>query len=501
MIIDKVGEQVGSPPYTTSNQIITPPWEKGLTVILCLYFIAKLFYFAFNIAPGIPPDEMTHIGVVELYAHGGLRIQDNADSYPLGLVTRTPNFYFLVLGTLSRANIFSVDPIYFLRTINIVFSIGTLWFALLLMRRFTTDAVTRLLFLAMFTNTLMFTFLGAAVSYDNLVNLLAVLSLFSMVEFIKKQTPVTLLTFALWPLIGALTKISFLPLGLLLLIVILVERKCRIFAELKALGYSIAKRRPAVLVLAALVATALLANVMLYGVNIVRYHKLIPSCDQVLDLDVCMEYRIFAKDWIVGQYRSNNLSLSEAMEKTLLISHPGDRDHALRLLRNEQQYQTSPPKPIPVWDYMHAVWMHAMKPSIFGIQAHYSMLRDPWQMLPFNLILFAAFVLWLRGLSLSPGHRLSLLFSAIVLGYFLILVGWYNYTNYIRSHAMFYGVQGRYIFPVLVPAYLVIAQALACRQHGILRSAFALVVAIIFLLGDLPFFVSHASAGWFGNPT
>jgi hypothetical protein len=232
--------------------------------------------------------------------------------------------------------------------------------------------MVRILFLVMATNTLMFTFIGSAVSYDNLVNLLAVLSVASLVGFVATEKPSQLLLFLLWNFLGTLTKTTFLPLTLVLMALYLFDRRSKLREDALSVFklVSAGSHRARLLVFVTLV--ALLGNFWLYGSNLVRFGKPVPGCSDVLDLEQCMENRIFARNWVVNGYRTDRLTFNQAMAETWKINHPGDRDHAVRLLQNERAYRQSRPKPLPRWDYIQMVWIQAMKPTIFGIQAHLS---------------------------------------------------------------------------------------------------------------------------------
>lgn len=479
-----------------------PGWERWAAAILGLYFLARLLFFAFQIAPGVPPDEPTHVGVVGLYADSPLGIEDSPASHPYGLVTRVPFLYHLLLGHLAALGraLFAVEELLFLRLLNVALSALTLALSYRLACRLSGDSLVRLLFLVMASNTLMLTFLGAAVSYDNLVNLLAVLALSALWAFLAEGRPEALLGFLLWNVLGGLTKISFLPLAALLTLILVAERRWRLASDLRLLLSSLRRHRPRLVAGAVLVAVGAVANLWLYGGNLLRHGRLVPACDQVLTLEACLENRIFARSWILRQYRQEAMTFEQAVAATERIHHPGDRNHALRLLRFEQGYRRTRPEPLPRWNYLHLVWEQAIKPTVFGIQAHLSMLRKPRDLLPYNILLMAAFLLWIRTARWRDPERVWSWLGLIALAYFLILVGGYNYGTYLRTHAPLLGVQGRYLFPVLVPAYLAMAHALLTPLRRWLRIALLLAVAAVYLAGDLPFFLRHAGDPWFGEP-
>ncbi|NIM00720.1 MAG: DUF2142 domain-containing protein [Acidobacteria bacterium] len=413
-------------------------------------------------------------------------------------MTRVPFLYHFVLGKLSVVRPPGVDGTLWLRLINVVLSMMTVFLAYRLAQRLVEDWPTRILFLVMVTNTLMFTFIGAAVSYDNLTNLLAVAGLAALFGFLRSGRPRELLALLVWLLLGSLTKVSFLPLAMFLGMILLLDRRGRILTDIRGLVVEIRSGKPSTVALAIVGLVVLAANLWLYGGNLVRYGKPVPACQQVLDLEACMENRIFARNWIVAQYRDGETTLDEAIRATTKIDHAGDRDHAIRLLRNEVAYKESNPELLPVLDYMDLIWGRGMKPAIFGIQAHVSMLKPPSALLPYNLILLAAFLLWVRGCTWGGAGRSWVYLGGLSLAYFVFLAGMYLYSGYLVSHAPFLGVQGRYIFPVLVPACLVTARFLLGPFREAIRVALLVVVSAVFIYGDLPYFLRHAGDAWFG---
>ena len=85
---------------------------------------------------------------------------------------------------------------------------------------------SHLLFVILITNTPMFSFLGASVSYDNLTNLFAVMTLYYLHLLFQNPNASRFLLFVISLLGGALTKKTFLPLALAYLgLLVFHERK------------------------------------------------------------------------------------------------------------------------------------------------------------------------------------------------------------------------------------------------------------------------------------
>jgi len=76
-----------------------------------------------------------------------------------------------------------------------------------------------------------------------------------------------------------------------------------------------------------------------------------------------------------------------------------------------------------------------------------------------------------------------------------------NYGSYLDSRATWLGLQGRYIFPVMCPMYVLLSYYLIHLFTG-RRAQFVIfsVTAMIFIACDFPFFLSFATPDWFAWP-
>jgi len=477
------------------NRIIQR-WDLWIILLLGLYFIGRLFYFAFTVGPGVPPDEMTHIGIVQLYSETLFGIENTAASLPFGLVTHVPYLYYFLMGKVA-ALLGSADHTT-LRVLNIglavVFLVVSYRLCLLVLK----SRLMQVLFFVMLTNTLMFSFLSASVNYDNLANLLALLAIYFLVRHLGSNKSTDLLLFLICTMLGLLTKGTFLMFAPVLAAVWLLSRYRLLQADMQCLVQEVRDRKSYILTLLTVTILCVVANLSLYGVNLVQYGHVVPSCSQVLAHERCMENRIYARNWVVSQYRLDRLSYMDAWRATELIRHPGDIAHAKRLLDNERQYRLAKPENLNALDYMHLVWDQAMKTSIYGIQAHRSMLRSPNELWIYGVVCFTALLLWVRAIRFDGSDNLWLGMAAVVFGYYIFLVGYYNYTAYLQNHALLLGVQGRYLFHVLVPAYLLMAEFLLrpFPQWG--RVTITCTVSGVFIMGDFPYYLGRVAEVW-GN--
>ncbi len=473
---------------------ITQRWDLWAVILLGIYFIGRLFYFAFTVGPGVPPDEMTHIGIARLYAETLFGIEDSAASLQYGLVTHVPYLYYFLMG--KAAALLGSTDYTMLRVLNIGLALAFLVVAYRLSLLVLKSRLMRVLFFVMLTNTLMFGFLSASVNYDNLANLLALCAIYFLVRYLGSAKPADLLLFWISTMLGLLTKGTFLMLAPVFAAVWLLSRGRMLRMDMQQLVQEICAGAGYIRSLAVVVLLCVVANLSLYGVNLVRYSQIIPSCAQVLTHEKCMENRIYARNWVISQYRTDKLSYMDAWRAAELVRHPGDIAHTKRLLNNARQYKMTRPESLNLPDYLHLVWDQAMKPSIFGIQAHRSMLRSPNELWAYGLVCFAALLLMVRTIRFDGSDRLWLGMAAIPFGYYLFLVGYYNYTGYLQHHALLLGVQGRYMFHVLVPAYLLMAEFLLRPFPKWGRVVVAGAVAGLFIMGDFPYYLSRVTEAW-----
>ncbi len=476
-------------------------WLVAATVA---WLAVQLVLVAVSVPAGVPPDESTHLGIVELYRRQfpALSVADSPASYRLGLVSHTPNLYYVVMGAAAAALPADTDPTVPLRLLDAALALLTVLAGLALARRVSRDPTVWAALAGILGGVSMFVFLGASVSYDNLTNLLATLAVLEAVSLVREPGWRPLLRLGLWGALGCLTKVTFLPVAALLAVLVPAMAWRQLWTSVGEAWGALRALRPAALALAAAVSLAAATGVVLYGGNLVRFGRLVPGCTQVLTLDQCLENRIFARDWVFRQYLEGRMSYAQAWRETARIRNPGDRDHARRLLDNERMYRLARPELLPLWAYLREVWHRALEPTMFGVQAHVSLVRSPRSLAALDTFLFAAFVLWVRRFSLRGEERIWAGLAALVAGYYLILVGWFNYTHYLRTHAPLLGVQGRYLFPVLVPAALLVADSVLRPFRGRMRVAVACGVILLFLANGLPWVVRHAPPGLFapGSP-
>jgi hypothetical protein len=146
-------------------------------------------------------------------------------------------------------------------------------------------------------------------------------------------------------------------------------------------------------------------------------------------------------------------------------------------------------------------WVKAMLHGTYGIFAHLPVPQSGIRMNMFRgLFLLAGLSFLIRWRPREAGWYPACL--AIIAGFYgVFLMYVINYGSYLDSRATWLGLQGRYIFPVMSPIYVLLSYYLmhlfTCRRAQIVVFS---VATMIFIASDFPFFLSFATHDWFTWP-
>jgi hypothetical protein len=336
------------------------------------------------------------------------------------------------------------------------------------------------------------------VSYDNLVNLLAAMSLYYLFLFWQRREGAALLAFGTAALAGCLTKMAFLPLAAILGLVLVVrERRTLVRSPVRLLG-PLRRLSPREAALTAALVALAIGNLSLHGGNLLRYGTIQPRAARLLGLEAALENRIFARNYITRQFREGRLGFEEAMARTQEIDHEPTRRGTQALLRRARR-QASQPEPRLGPVRYAARWAGLMLERTFGYFGHMSVTKSWLGLLPYWLALTLAAAGLVRGwraATWSAPHPTAALVIAAF--YVLVLIGRVNYPSYLRTGVLGLAVQGRYLFPVMLPIWGLVAQYLLELFPARVRPVVGLVAGAYFVYGDFPFFLHEAEEeSWF----
>jgi len=438
----------------------------GLTILLFLIFST---YLALNLRMGVSPDSYYHLEVSQAYSKT-LGIPENTpETYKWRDITRIPYLSLWINGRILNLNemTFNFDEVTVLRLSNVLTAVGTLILVYLISKRLIKNKWGQILPVFLLSNTLMFVFLSSSINYDNLVVLLSTASIYFLLRFLQepKKLSNTLLIFV-FLLLGTLTKTSVLPLALIIFIiwaVVLFKKKIlrkEFFEQFVTL--------PNILLTISFFLLVIL-NFNVYGVNMITFGRIDPSCTQVLTFNQCLENGVFVR----SMYKIPTIFEGGIIEGVKLV-FKGERTGPFRYL---------------------LFWTVEMSKKIVGIMGDRSLYMR-YEYLPFY------FVFFFIGLYMVLKNRKSLskedkALGFIFLSYALVVAYYVNYKAYMRTDWMDLGLQGRYIFPVLPVGYVIFSKYfIKIKNTKVFNILLGFLVAI-FLLGNYAYFFANVPEDWF----
>jgi len=436
-------------------------------------------------------DEQFHFGIIQVYSHHWLPfLKGNwPNAAPFGAISRDPSFLFhyAMSFPLRIIQLFTHDQtiqIILLRLINVaLFAAGLVLFRRVLLRAglsgFAANAgifVTSLIPVA--------PQLAGQINYDNLLIPLtawACLLTFGVIDQLQKrhvalQQLLGLLTVCL---VASMVKYEFLPifLGIVIFLAVFAWKRLRgrwqRTLKSSAADWQKAKAVKWLLVVVFLGTVCLFAQRDLG--NIVRYHTVVPDCSQVLEIQQCSAYNVWVHD-----YQSHKAVVDhDAHVNPSPVNYTGEWVYWLwyRLFfainGPDSGFRNYPPLPLPV--------------AAFAV-----------------LVVASAIALTLRWRQVFAGRPYLRLLGVVVAVYLLTLFG-AGYIKYLETGVLEL-MNGRYLFPILLPGAAIGATALAEFTRGWqadVRYACALVLMLCLLEGGGVFtFISRSDTSWYWpNPT
>lgn len=484
----------GVRPSFDTDRFPTPFMYRLLLATISVYFLFRLLYFAFVIPLGIPPDELTHLELVNHFSDAVFMPETDlpAERAHLKLARYQPYLYYFIAGKVRSVNIFPVSELMFLRLLSIAFTWLTVFYGWKFISLFSRNPLVHLIFLVMLTNTIMFSFISASVSYDPLANLFAAMAIYYFTDIVLNRSAGSLPYFGLSLAMGCLTKATMLPLAFALV-------ACLLLLEGKKLGrakesirgfWGSLRRIQKGWTLVALF--AIVMNGFLYGNNWFQFGHLVPKASQVLSDDELLQHPALGRNAVYLGYLKGELTMEQALERAKRISNrPAASDTILLLRRAEWRTENGMEfEPISRVRYLKP-WYELMLRSTYGIMAHETMFRSGGGLLPYTL----AFVLTLCFIGLRAVHRkvpaIDFAFMGVLAFYVLILMQLKNYPAYLNFQEILVAVQGRYLFLLLLPAYGLVAKYLLSTASYRIRATMAAALVVLFVYGDFVFFVDE----------
>jgi len=479
-----------------NKEFLSPKYLRWAIGILLTYFGFRLLFLAMNVSSFVPPDEVTHAGLCKIFSKVFLLPNNSPHSYEYGLATNIPWLYYWTMGKLLHLNIFGLSDLVFLRLLNIPLAFGSVFFVLKTLLLLSNDRLTQILLVAVMTNSAMFSLLSASVSYDNLTNLLAAMAIYYLFAFFKERSGGLLAASIICQLAGCLTKVTFLPLVLILGLLLLVYEMKNLHGLPSAVTNHFRTTAPKGLLTALVILMALGLNLQLYAGNYLNYGVLNPGMAEVCPTYV-LQYRIGARETIFRLYTEEKISFMDALVMTGDIKHSGDKADTFFLLMNYEKLKLNPQLWMGPLHYA-GVWLESMVSTVFGIKGHLPMYKESRYLIPVYLVMALSLLGFAVRWRPSQSGWIPPYLAAIACFYAGFLLYKVNYSAYLYYGTPGITLQGRYIFPVIGPIYVLSAlYLLRLFRSDYIRVSLALVTALLFIMYDFPWFLMHATPQWY----
>ncbi|MCK4663274.1 MAG: LamG domain-containing protein [Bacteroidales bacterium] len=484
--------------------------RKLFLLLVCCIFAWLAFqniYYATTIKWGISPDETHHLTVSKLYANlGTFFIKDSAEPIP-GIsdckLSEQPYFYHLLLGKTLLLNFFSITDYLLLRFVNIIISILSLYFTLLLVKEITKNRWIQLTVLVVQTNILMYVFLSSMISYDNLCNLLSVLSFLFLLRYLKFYSRTQLILLLLTLSIGTLTKNNFLPVVVVQVTILLWYSKAIFKHRHRLFNKSISIRE---IILLLMLISFFILNLKLWVGNPDLIRRLNSLTSQPIPLDevnkhnpqTCQGRGLLTIQTsqvstvnIVKSDMSGALNrLKLGIDRALNLLKPGKNRgaHSVVVQRSKMSlYETIP----------H--YLIRTEETIFGIMAHKNLLRKNNDLLLYRTLFFLSILLFIMNFRKRIKNSKLCIIAASVLMY-MVIVFYVNYTGYLVSGHFGAALHGRYNFPILVLLIIFLVYNVLINFNDRIKILFLLLITPLLIYNNYFWFIMNVTPDWFITP-
>jgi hypothetical protein len=242
---------------------------------------------------------------------------------------------------------------------------------------------------------------------------------------------------------------------------------------------------------------ALGLNLQLYAGNYLTYGTLNPGMAEVVSPENSMKYRISARETIFRLYTEEKISYMEALMMAGEIKHVGDKSDTFYMLMTYENLKRNPGLWMGPLQYA-AVWFQSMTNSIFGIKGHLPMYKESRYLIPIYVVLALALSGFVTRWRPQQSGWLPMSLAGLACCYTGYIMYKVNYNAYLYYGTPGITMQGRYLFPVIGPLYVLSAlYLLRLFRSDYIRVLLAAVTALIFIAYDFPWFLMHATPQWY----
>lgn len=385
--------------------------------LIYVYFFVFTVFLAIVIQLGTAPDENYHYSFIKYYGEKSVDpfIGGQTSDFHLGPVsTEVSYLYHYIMSFVYRLfDALGTDGVLGLRIVNIFLGIGSLVGLNYIARMLRINQKIRLAVLLLIASIPMFMFLSASISYDNLIILLSVMGVALSLSIKTKFALGKVLGLVSIIFIGPIVKMAFLPISLVLgayLLLVLYKNRKLVTHQIQRL-YKNNKRL--VVVYAIILFSVFLMFSAKYVSNLANYHTFQPKCAKVLTRENCLNYPIY---------------------------------------KRSQTYNQEQAKPKTVSGDIYIVsWAKLMASRTYGLFGHKKFKEVRAISILALMAAYVFIILFFRKITQKSFK------STIIPALFIVYAAALLYTNhksYLKRGDIALAVQGRYLFPVLLPFIL-----------------------------------------------
>jgi hypothetical protein len=399
------------------------------------------------------PDQVPHFYYSYRYAETWGIPEDDTNTYRI--ITGQPYLYYWINGVVYRF-FYLLFPnsnlrlVMFYRYLSVVYSTFTVFFTYQLSKNVIKNPYAGVLTAFFLSNTLMFVFMSGGISYDILMNLAAIAAITHLVKLYQGKDFVYQSTATgIWVIIGSLSKKMFL----LLTLIIFLAWLFYVIQNTKKIKIRFSKKN---VVTSLIFVFFLILFLGLYGVNLIKYGNITPTCAQIMASDVCRTYA-YRYDY----YKPVNLQWIWFV-----------RDKLADPIR-----------------YALTYWIYKMWSSIWGILAQNSFAPI------FSISLHGILIIWTFIQQIyhwRTKDRISILLMYLLFSYCGYVFFW-NYKTEVEFSFQHYGVTGRYLLPILGVLLTIMASSFFKIKSVLLKRLTIAVSIIIYFTGGLGMFITRYS--------
>jgi len=448
-------------------------WQKYgpalILVVMILIFWGFTVFIASNLGHDIVPDEPYHFEVSRNFsATWGIPDPEPLTRASGSNIRRNPYLAYWLYGrALNLYNLINPaasgwQQLVFLRLFNTIFSVGTVLFVYLISKEWIKNRWWQLLPVFTLTNTLMFVLLSSGVNYDNPSNMLSTAAIFFLLRVLKKKSFVeNSLGWIICIALGTWMKETILPLALSMTIVwvVFIIKNRSVVSFVPSWNF----KTVSLMVVLVLV---LGANFSIYGINLIRYQSVTPSCRDLYSHEFCSNTPL--------AQRRANLALPE--KPTML-----------------EAFRQGYPEPIR---YGFDIWIRAMLMKIFGIMGGQQFYY------PINITYFHILFYWMIALAIRYFRKTTFdIYSlSAILGFYTLTLFIKNYDTDLAYGFIQVAHQGRYIFPVIGIIFPLFSYGLYKVPNRLIQFGTLFITLVLFAYsGPIRFLLYYQTvfADWF----